>query len=186
MRSKHHFGRAASPLRYIPSILTKENNIAVFGNRSTLNGQNLLLVQQILFLRVDFYGDYRLPKTKLYGLSLKWIQEYMQTQMYPNPFWWLPVSNRVEQIILSHIFKVNLGRLYVGKLLFWQVLSIHMEPHLGKSVLQFQKGAVVEWLERLGYGAESRRKAWVRDWASPYGDWKTLCQPSSKWVPLSN
>ena len=33
---------------------------------------------------------------------------------------------------------------------------------------------MVEWLEWLGYGAESRRKAWIRGWASPCGDWKTL------------
>ena len=33
---------------------------------------------------------------------------------------------------------------------------------------------MVEWLEQLGYGAESRRKAWVRGSASPCGDWKTL------------
>ena len=36
------------------------------------------------------------------------------------------------------------------------------------------RGAVVEWLEQLGYGAESRRKAGVRGSASPCGDWKTL------------
>ena len=29
---------------------------------------------------------------------------------------------------------------------------------------------LVEWLERLGYGAESH----LRDWASPCDDWKTL------------
>ena len=33
---------------------------------------------------------------------------------------------------------------------------------------------MVEWLEQLGYGAESRRKASVRGSASPCGDWKTL------------
>ena len=33
---------------------------------------------------------------------------------------------------------------------------------------------MVEWLERLGYGAESRLKACVRGWASPFDDWKTL------------
>ena len=37
-----------------------------------------------------------------------------------------------------------------------------------------QRGAVVEWLEQLGYGAESRRIAWVRGSAAPCGDWKTL------------
>ena len=46
---------------------------------------------------------------------------------------------------------------------------------------------MVEWLERLGYSAESRRKALVRGWASPCEDWKnSLCQPSSKWVSFSN
>ena len=33
---------------------------------------------------------------------------------------------------------------------------------------------MVEWLEQLGYGAESRRIAWVRGSAAPCGDWKTL------------
>ena len=33
---------------------------------------------------------------------------------------------------------------------------------------------MVEWLEQLGYGAESRRKARVRGSASSCGDWKTL------------
>ena len=33
---------------------------------------------------------------------------------------------------------------------------------------------MVEWLEQLGYGAESRRIAWVRGSAAPFGDWKTL------------
>ena len=33
---------------------------------------------------------------------------------------------------------------------------------------------MVEWLELLDYGAESRRKALVRSWASPCDDWKTL------------
>ena len=33
---------------------------------------------------------------------------------------------------------------------------------------------MVDWLERLNYGAESRRKACVRGWASPCDDWKTL------------
>ena len=36
------------------------------------------------------------------------------------------------------------------------------------------RGAVAEWLERLGYGAKSRRKVPVRGWASPSDDWKTL------------
>ena len=33
---------------------------------------------------------------------------------------------------------------------------------------------MVEWLERLAYGAESRRKALVRGWTSPCDDWKIL------------
>ena len=33
---------------------------------------------------------------------------------------------------------------------------------------------MVEWLEQLDYGAESRRIARVRGSASPCGDWKTL------------
>ena len=33
---------------------------------------------------------------------------------------------------------------------------------------------VVEWLESLGYGAESRQKVGVRGWASPCDDRKTL------------
>ena len=33
---------------------------------------------------------------------------------------------------------------------------------------------MVEWLEWLSYGAESRRKARVPGWALACGDWKTL------------
>ena len=33
---------------------------------------------------------------------------------------------------------------------------------------------MVEWLERLGHGAESHRKARVRGWAPHCDDWKTL------------
>ena len=33
---------------------------------------------------------------------------------------------------------------------------------------------MVEWLEHLGYGAESRHKVLVQGWASPPNDWKTL------------
>ena len=36
------------------------------------------------------------------------------------------------------------------------------------------RGAVVEWLQRLCYGAVSHRKAGVQGWASPCNDWKTL------------
>ena len=38
----------------------------------------------------------------------------------------------------------------------------------------FRIGAVVQWLERFDYGAESRRKARVRGWALSCNDWKTL------------
>ena len=46
---------------------------------------------------------------------------------------------------------------------------------------------MAEWLERLDYGAESRRKV-----VSPRLDFamrrleNSLCRPSSKWVPFSN
>ena len=40
--------------------------------------------------------------------------------------------------------------------------------------MQYKRGTVVEWLEQLGYGAESRRIAWVRGSAVPCGDRKTL------------
>ena len=46
---------------------------------------------------------------------------------------------------------------------------------------------MVEWLERLGYGAESRRK-FVSSRLG-FAMWRlenSLCQPSSKWVPFSN
>ena len=33
---------------------------------------------------------------------------------------------------------------------------------------------MVEWLEQIGYGAESRRIASVRGSAAPCGNWKTL------------
>ena len=33
-----------------------------------------------------------------------------------------------------------------------------------------KRGFVVEWLKRLGYDAESRRKTCVRNWASPCDD----------------
>ena len=46
-----------------------------------------------------------------------------------------------------------------------------------------QRGAVVECLERLCYGAENRVKrefeAWLR-----HATTGKLCQPSSKWVPF--
>ena len=35
--------------------------------------------------------------------------------------------------------------------------SLRVDPFSGRLVLQ--RGAVVEWLERLDYGAESRREA---------------------------
>ena len=45
------------------------------------------------------------------------------------------------------------------------------------------RGAVVEWFEQLGHGAESRRKVVslrLRQLENSH------CQPSSKWVPFSN
>ena len=44
--------------------------------------------------------------------------------------------------------------------------------HLSDTVSVTLRGAVVEWLERLGYGAESRRKTY--EWASPCYNWKTF------------
>ena len=46
-------------------------------------------------------------------------------------------------------------------------------------------GAMVEWLERLGYGAESRRKVEFEAGLC-HATTVKLCQPSSKWVPVSN
>ena len=51
--------------------------------------------------------------------------------------------------------------------------------------LSFLRGAVVEWLEWLGYGAESRRK--VASSALGFAIRRLeicLFQPSSKWVPF--
>ena len=49
------------------------------------------------------------------------------------------------------------------------------------------RGAVVEWLEWLGYCAESHRKvASSRLTVAIRRLEKSLCQPSSKWVPSSN
>ena len=48
------------------------------------------------------------------------------------------------------------------------------------------RGTVVEWLETLGYRAEIHWKV-VRlclGFSMPSDDWKTLCQPSYKWVPF--
>ena len=39
---------------------------------------------------------------------------------------------------------------------------------------------MVEWLEQLGYGAESRRIAWVRGSAAPCGDWKLSLSTQQK------
>ena len=58
-------------------------------------------------------------------------------------------------------------------------------PDRGHPDLQStERGAIAEWLEQLDYGVESRRKVRVQGLALPRGDWKTLCQPSSKWVPF--
>ena len=55
----------------------------------------------------------------------------------------------------------------------------------GLATVLFQRGVVVEWLERLGYGAESRRKV-VRSRLcfAMRGLENSLCQPSSKWAPF--
>ena len=55
------------------------------------------------------------------------------------------------------------------------------------SLGRVERGAMVEWLEQLGYSAESRHK-FV---SSRLGFAKrqlenSLCQPSSKWVSFSN
>ena len=49
------------------------------------------------------------------------------------------------------------------------------------------KGAVVEWLEQLGYGAEKRRKvvSSMLGFAIRRLE-RSLCQLNSKWVPSSN
>ena len=46
------------------------------------------------------------------------------------------------------------------------------------------RGAVVEWLEQLDYGAESRRKVVSSRMGFAMRTGK-LCQPSSEWVPVS-
>ena len=49
-----------------------------------------------------------------------------------------------------------------------------------------KRGAIVEWLEQLDYGAESRHKVVSsRLGFAIRGLKKSLCQPSSKWVPFS-
>ena len=50
-----------------------------------------------------------------------------------------------------------------------------------------EKCVVVEWLERLDYGAENRRKVVSsRLGFAMRRQENSLCQPSSKWVPFSN
>ena len=39
---------------------------------------------------------------------------------------------------------------------------------------KYKRGAMVEWLEQLGYSAESHRKMGDQSLALPCGDWKTL------------
>ena len=56
----------------------------------------------------------------------------------------------------------------------WNGVKILLSKRWLCKYLNIFKGAVVEWLEQLGYGAESRRIAWVRGSAAPCGDWKTL------------
>ena len=58
--------------------------------------------------------------------------------------------------------------------------------HNGKAV-GGMRGAVVEWLERLGYGAESRRKVVSSRLGFAMRRLEnSICQPSSKWEPFSN
>ena len=46
---------------------------------------------------------------------------------------------------------------------------------------------MVEWLERLGYGAESRHKVVCSRLGTAMQRLEnSLCQPSSKWIPFSN
>ena len=50
-----------------------------------------------------------------------------------------------------------------------------------------KRGAVVEWLERCGYGAESRRKVVSSRLGFAIRLWENFfCQPSSKWVTFAN
>ena len=50
-----------------------------------------------------------------------------------------------------------------------------------------QRGAVAEWLEWLGYCAESHRKVVSSQLTVAIRQLEnSLCQPSSKWVPFSN
>ena len=51
----------------------------------------------------------------------------------------------------------------------------------------YVRGVVVDWLERLDYGAESRRKVVSSRLGFAMRRLEnSLCQPSSKWVPFSN
>ena len=64
--------------------------------------------------------------------------------------------------------------------------SYNSQPDLGLYILEL-RGAVAEWLERLSYVAESRRKvARLRLGFAMRRLDNFLCQPSSKWVPFSN
>ena len=55
------------------------------------------------------------------------------------------------------------------------------------TILKYLRGVVVEWLERLDYGAESRRKVVNSRLGFAMRQLEnSLCQPSSKWVPFSN
>ena len=50
-----------------------------------------------------------------------------------------------------------------------------------------KRGAVVEWLEQLEYGAESRRKVVSSRLGFAMRQLEnSLCQPSSEWEPFSN
>ena len=60
----------------------------------------------------------------------------------------------------------------------------------GKMTIPFMpnsRGAVVRWLERLGNGADKRRKVVSSRLGFAIRRLKSsLCQPNSKWVPSSN
>ena len=68
--------------------------------------------------------------------------------------------------------------------------SIKTVIHLAKMTIPFKpnsRGAVVRWLERLGNGADKRRKVVSSRLGFAIRRLKSsLCQPNSKWVPSSN
>ena len=68
--------------------------------------------------------------------------------------------------------------------------QLRTDIHLAKMTIPFMpnsRGAVVRWLERLGYGAGKRRKVVSSRLGFAIRRLKSsLCQPNSKWVPSSN